>query len=119
MTYRPPPKPSQPVPTSTCPHCHAPTLTGLEDGTGPHTATVNTQALTPTGELQALANGQHTYAHQPPYELQKRDAWRISHLNPQPTGYTIHATHICNGPTHDHYPPPPKYVKPNHTHPPY
>ena len=108
-----------PTRTKTCHACRETVITGAVDGYGPHQATVDPHPLTQEGELLALVAGRATYGHSEGFELAYRDAWRIENLEPEPRGYTVHATHKCGCPPFPHHPLPKATKKIKTERPPY
>lgn len=90
---------------TTCPTCHRPTLTGL-DNAAP--AVVDPRPLTRRGELLATIAGMATYridAHGQPW---RNDQWRIAADIPLPGDIRV-AAHLCHRPLPGDWlaPPPP------------
>lgn len=84
-----------------CPHCHQPTLTGLDNDLCAGTARVDPHPVGAVGETLAQLTGRATYTlHRTAgrYELQIRDPWQIAG---QPAGIgrnDVLAEHRCNSP---------------------
>jgi hypothetical protein len=76
---------------ATCRECHAPILTGHEDGL---IATVDIQPIPPEIEWLILLTGLWTYNRNRIGELWHRHNLIIRHGPPRP-GITIHAQHPC------------------------
>lgn len=87
---------------TTCPACHAPTLTAVDSWNETHTATIDPTHLTPAQELQALRTGRQTYKLQPSRwaapTIHERTHWTIQAHRTQPSRPLVAPVHRCHAP---------------------
>ncbi|MFC5744797.1 hypothetical protein [Actinomadura rugatobispora] len=85
----------------TCPHCHHPILTGLDDDTAARSVRADPTPITPLGETLALLAGRATFDLQAVYgrrEMWRRDQWHIQSARRWP----VLPEHRCGQPLNDH-----------------
>lgn len=91
---------------TTCPDCGADTIAAWRDGLF-ETVTVDPVALTPLGELTAIATGRRTFEHwRDGLDQRRPDTIARWPAGADPT-YPIRPEHRCGSPPPDHEPPPP------------
>lgn len=91
-----------------CRGCGRLVLRGLDDDVCAIPVTVDVDALTTTGELDALLGGRSTYRLTVAggrVEIDRRLKWHMS--TPPAADVHVVAAHVCGAPPLDAYPPPP------------
>lgn len=89
------------VGATTCPRCHAPTLTALDGASPSPLLVVDPTPLSPVGEALALLAGRYTvglWQAGTHYQLVMRDSYAITGAPAGTAGHDVLAQHVCNAP---------------------